>query len=381
MWCCRTTSYGGSRRCARRSTSTGCAPIWWWRAPRSRTPPGVGPKRSRERGHPGGRRTRAAAPAPAGPVRRSGTGPGTARRGDGETPDRLTNPIPSRTRPVAGGASGTDVGYSAPQGNSSSQPRPSAAPCGDVFRTRALVVPGVGEGAPGRRSRARNRSGTVGVVDRRTRRRSRSAPVRHAAGRRAPTAAAGRPRPGPDDVRRAIREGREGNLVIFVVDASGSMAARDRMSAVGGATLSLLRDAYQRRDKVAVITFRGRTPGCCCRRRRRCTSRGAAGAVRHRRQDATGARAAGRPRRRGRGRRYGTGRGAAWWWCSPTAGPPADPIRWAGRGLPQPGWSPRARPRWWSTVKHPTCDSVWPKSWLFASVRRWCGWHSCAPTI
>ena len=52
------------------------------------------------------------------------------------------------------------------------------------------------------------------------------------------------------------REGREGNLVIFVVDASGSMAARDRMSAVSGATLSLLRDAYQRRDKVAVITFR-----------------------------------------------------------------------------------------------------------------------------
>jgi magnesium chelatase subunit D len=35
------------------------------------------------------------------------------------------------------------------------------------------------------------------------------------------------------------------------------MAARDRMSAVGGATLSLLRDAYQRRDKVAVVTFRG----------------------------------------------------------------------------------------------------------------------------
>jgi magnesium chelatase subunit D len=66
----------------------------------------------------------------------------------------------------------------------------------------------------------------------------------------------GRPRPRPDDVRRAVREGREGNLVIFVVDASGSMAARDRMAAVGGATLSLLRDAYQRRDKVAVITFR-----------------------------------------------------------------------------------------------------------------------------
>jgi magnesium chelatase subunit D len=53
-----------------------------------------------------------------------------------------------------------------------------------------------------------------------------------------------------------VRIGREGNLVIFVVDASGSMAARDRMAAVSGAALSLLRDAYQRRDKVAVITFR-----------------------------------------------------------------------------------------------------------------------------
>jgi magnesium chelatase subunit D len=67
---------------------------------------------------------------------------------------------------------------------------------------------------------------------------------------------AGRLRLQPRDVRRAVREGREGNLVIFVVDASGSMAARDRMSAVSGATVSLLRDAYQRRDKVAVITFR-----------------------------------------------------------------------------------------------------------------------------
>jgi magnesium chelatase subunit D len=61
----------------------------------------------------------------------------------------------------------------------------------------------------------------------------------------------------PGDLREAVREGREGNLVLFAVDASGSMAARQRMRAVKGAVLSLLLDAYQRRDKVGLITFRG----------------------------------------------------------------------------------------------------------------------------
>ena len=42
MWCCRTTSYAASRRCVRRSTSTGCAPTWWSRGPRWRTRPGAG---------------------------------------------------------------------------------------------------------------------------------------------------------------------------------------------------------------------------------------------------------------------------------------------------------------------------------------------------
>jgi magnesium chelatase subunit D len=159
--------------------------------------------------------------------------------------------------PPGGGESTTDSESQVPQRNSGAQTRQTAAPS-PVFRTRALVVPGVGEGAPGRRSRARNRTGKAisatedwgaghGVHVFGT--------LLAAAGRQRHP---GRPRPQPDDVRRAIREGREGNLVIFVVDASGSMAARDRMSAVSGATLSLLRDAYQRRDKVAVITFRQR---------------------------------------------------------------------------------------------------------------------------
>lgn len=51
--------------------------------------------------------------------------------------------------------------------------------------------------------------------------------------------------------------GREANLVLFVVDASGSMAARKRMTLVKTAVLSLLRDAYQRRDRIGMITFRG----------------------------------------------------------------------------------------------------------------------------
>jgi magnesium chelatase subunit D len=59
------------------------------------------------------------------------------------------------------------------------------------------------------------------------------------------------------DLREAIHVGREANLVLFVVDASGSMAARQRMRTVKTAVLSLLRDAYQRRDKVGMITFRG----------------------------------------------------------------------------------------------------------------------------
>jgi magnesium chelatase subunit D len=58
------------------------------------------------------------------------------------------------------------------------------------------------------------------------------------------------------DLRQNLREGREGNLILFLVDASGSMAARKRMSAVKGAVLSLLNDAYQRRDKVALVSFR-----------------------------------------------------------------------------------------------------------------------------
>ncbi|WP_036571321.1 magnesium chelatase subunit D family protein [Nocardia sp. BMG51109] len=151
-----------------------------------------------------------------------------------------------------------DGGPDSPGGGRSPE-RTAGAPVNSVARPPRWEVSGVGEGAPGRRSRARTRHGRVvrsttdtsaglhllGTV-------FAAAPHQHARGR-----AGGRLALEAGDLRGAYREGREGNLVVFVVDTSGSMAARDRLSAVTGAVVSLLRDAYQRRDKVAVITVRG----------------------------------------------------------------------------------------------------------------------------
>ena len=60
-----------------------------------------------------------------------------------------------------------------------------------------------------------------------------------------------------NDLHQKVRKGKTGNLILFVVDASGSMAASSRMEAVKGSVLSLLTDAYQRRDMVGMISFRG----------------------------------------------------------------------------------------------------------------------------
>ncbi|QKW26928.1 putative cobaltochelatase [Streptomyces seoulensis] len=170
--------------------------------------------------------------------------------------------------PEDGGPRGGDAA-ARPEAGEGGEPQPSGAGGGEQsavraaepFRTKVLSVPGIGEGAAGRRSRARTEHGrTTGA------RRPRgaltklhlaatvqaAAPHQRARGRGGPGLIVRR-----DDLRQATREGREGNLVLFVVDASGSMAARQRMGAVKGAVVSLLLDAYQRRDKVGLVTFRG----------------------------------------------------------------------------------------------------------------------------
>lgn len=147
----------------------------------------------------------------------------------------------------------------APQAGGGEQQAVRAA---EPFRTKMLSVPGLGEGAAGRRSRARTEQGRTTGARRPQGALTKlhlaatvqaAAPHQRARGRSGRGLVVRR-----DDLRQANREGREGNLVLFVVDASGSMAARQRMSAVKGAVLSLLLDAYQRRDKVGLITFRGK---------------------------------------------------------------------------------------------------------------------------
>jgi magnesium chelatase subunit D len=63
----------------------------------------------------------------------------------------------------------------------------------------------------------------------------------------------------PRDLREHVRQGKTSALVLFVVDASGSMGARQRMSYAKSATIGLLQDAYRRRDRVGVVAFRGDT--------------------------------------------------------------------------------------------------------------------------
>ena len=164
-------------------------------------------------------------------------GPGGASP-NGDAPGEQDDP-----RPDAPGE------QEAPPSRSGAGSTPTVTGSGEAFRARLLTVQGTGAGDAGRRSRARTSSGrTVGAT------RLPDGPVHLPATIRAAAQHPGRIR--SDDLRHAVREGRESNLVLMCVDASGSMAAQRRMEQVKAAVLSLLLDAYQRRDKVGLITFR-----------------------------------------------------------------------------------------------------------------------------
>ena len=130
-----------------------------------------------------------------------------------------------------------------------------------AYRTRRFAVRGVGAGEAGRRSRAiTDRGRTIGSTTSRPGRATRvhlPATITAAALHQRARGRTDRLLLRSVDLRSTVAEGRESNLVLFVVDASGSMAARRRMEEVKTAVLSLLLDAYQRRDRVGLVTFRG----------------------------------------------------------------------------------------------------------------------------
>ncbi|XBB69558.1 VWA domain-containing protein [Nocardioides sp. WV_118_6] len=185
-------------------------------------------------------------------------GPAPDGDGDGDPTDG-----PAAEAPEAPEAPAPPPPPAEPGGDAPAPAPSSVAGTGATYRTRLLTVRGVGTGTAGRRSRARTTNG---------RRIGATTPlpgqggaihltetIRASAGHQR---ARGRDGSGPlvlrpADLRIAVREGREANLVLFCVDASGSMAARRRMEQVKTAVLSLLLDAYQRRDKVGLVTFRG----------------------------------------------------------------------------------------------------------------------------
>ncbi|WBP86466.1 putative cobaltochelatase [Kitasatospora cathayae] len=191
-----------------------------------------------------------------------GGGPEGGGPDGGGAPEPSDGGIPEASAPESGAS---DAEAPTPQPVPAQHPSPAreSAPvaAGDPYRTRLFTVQGTGHGAQGRRSpaettgghtiRARRPQGTLSRLHL-------TATLQAAAPHQVARGRAGRALVlHKDDFREQVRQGRESNLVLFVVDASGSMAARQRMTAVKGAVLSLLMDAYQRRDKIGMITFRG----------------------------------------------------------------------------------------------------------------------------
>jgi magnesium chelatase subunit D len=190
-----------------------------------------------------------------------GDDPGDQPLEDGDGPDPSTGEAPDdASSDSAPQDHDSDDAPQEQQLATGSNERTTTVGASDPYRTRLFTVRGTGSGAAGKRSRAITQWGRrvgahrpvdgTGSIDLTETLRA-AVPHQHARGRRG----------GPmqfrgSDLRVATREGHEANLILFCVDASGSMAARKRMEQVKTAILSLLLDAYQRRDKVGLVTFR-----------------------------------------------------------------------------------------------------------------------------
>jgi len=196
---------------------------------------------------------------------------GDPPEGPGDGGDPPVEPVEtSDRRPGEVSTSSTDDGHSSAEspevstsstGESSGGGQDRTVAAATPYKARLFTVAGTGTGTSGRRSRAITDSGRrIGAsrpVDGRgsihlTETIRAAAPHQQARGR-----TEGVLRFDTHDLRVATKEGQESNLILFCVDASGSMAARTRMGQVKTAILSLLLDAYQRRDKVGLVTFRG----------------------------------------------------------------------------------------------------------------------------
>jgi magnesium chelatase subunit D len=191
------------------------------------------------------------------------SGPDDDGSGGGFRRPRAPAPYSDRPESSEGAASGATAGPAgsgrvagAPTEGSGLIPERTAAPS-DPAPPPLLSLVGAGDGPAGRRSASSSREGHP--IDARCAPDATgadlapSATLRAAARRRAARGGAALAR---EDLHEHIRSGREGNLVVFCVDASGSMGARRRMASVKGAILGLLLDAYQRRDRIALVTFR-----------------------------------------------------------------------------------------------------------------------------
>jgi len=171
----------------------------------------------------------------------SGRGHGRgAHGGQGAAPPASGGRPPGESE---AGAAGAEAHATAPARERREGPAPAVLPAA------ALALGGAGGGPAGRRARARGIG--AGSID--------SRPAKPASDDIAVVATLRERLLGGEAAcrREHVRAGRESVLLCLVVDASGSMGARRRLARVKGALLGLLREAYARRDRVAVVAFRG----------------------------------------------------------------------------------------------------------------------------